>query len=1231
MGEPPAVDGRRRDAIRSHLEAIAPYYTSEWDPTSPGPGTTLAALFAEMVEDVVERLDRVPEKHQMAFFDALGFDRQPPQPARVPLSMTVADGAPGNVVVDGGTRALAPAANGRPEQTFTIPDDQRFEATPANLQALYGVDPTVDRICDHWAPEPGVGLAADGDQRLFVERNQQRHVLYVGDADQLNVEQPEGNGMATIRIRLLTDADEAVVKSLNWQYYGEAPEGTEMVEKWHLFDSLASVDVAETNEVVLDLAFDGTITEREVDNVESRWIRAVQPSLHSADEVANVHIETDVRVGPGPDLADSDGDSEGADGDQGGSENGGEDGTEKKMAPNRLLYNDVPLPFDEAPSDRDIYYPFGTAPQKQSTFYVAASEAFSKSGAGLTLSFSEFELANQPPSNSDDWNSAVAKVLDTDPEQTPTDWVAEEGQPNLSWEYWDGESWSRIDGLTDNTQAFIETSDKGTVEFTVPEDLEATTVAGHENHWIRCRLVGGRYGTWVATESDDSSETHHVVFPPRFKALDILYRRTGVGDSDDEEVVEEMVMGEGDAIATEIRDAIATDEIEASALPSATASHLVTENHLSFSDLTAAGGGRVRPFRRLPDESQTLYFGFDAQLRGGPLTLFVDVDDRQFPNDFHPRVRWEYCVDPDGEWVDLDIRDGSESLTERGIIRLVLPGESAPHSLFGTERHWLRARVTGDPFETTALSGWLENIKFLISVLPRDEFPIGELPIGEFPIGDYPIGEFPIGEIPVEEFPFGEIPMEEFPIDEFSNGDYPIGEFPTPEFRSGESSRFNLDNYEFRTDGGVESIPPCGRTLETEPAAGEPTRRPPLVTDVSPNAAWAANVRLVERETLGSSDGGPSQSFSTATAPVLDETVWVDELARLSEGQRTALREAEKPGVEVETGADGAVDRFWVSWTPVADFLESGPDDRHYTVDRTAGQVTFGDGTRGRVPPRGTDNVEARYRTGGGPDGNVAAGAVEELQDTVQFVESVTNPAPGAGGAAAESSREVISRAPRRLRDRDRAVAAADYERIAMDSARGLARARCIPEMDRGGDHEPGWVTLLIVPDAPRAKPVPSTGLKAQVESAVADRAPATLVAADRLVVRGPSYVSASVDATLVAAEAGGVAALEESAADAVASFLHPLSGGEDGDGWGFGDLPTMSDLYAVLEGVNGVDHVAALSVTFAPSAGGASETTVREGQESPSISPDALVHSGTHDVTVRLGSSTEGSGGAVR
>ena len=59
-------------------------------------------------------------------------------------------------------------------------------------------------------------------------------------------------------------------------------------------------------------------------------------------------------------------------------------------------------------------------------------------------------------------------------------------------------------------------------------------------------------------------------------------------------------------------------------------------------------------------------------------------------------------------------------------------------------------------------------------------------------------------------------------------------------------------------------------------------------------------------------------------------------------------------------------------WQQVRSLAKSGPDDRRYMVETTAGITTviFGDGINGAIPPTGS-NVQATYRYGSGAAGNV--------------------------------------------------------------------------------------------------------------------------------------------------------------------------------------------------------------------------------------------------------------------
>jgi predicted phage baseplate assembly protein len=410
----------------------------------------------------------------------------------------------------------------------------------------------------------------------------------------------------------------------------------------------------------------------------------------------------------------------------------------------------------------------------------------------------------------------------------------------------------------------------------------------------------------------------------------------------------------------------------------------------------------------------------------------------------------------------------------------------------------------------------------------------------------------------------------------------------------------------------------CERVLDTEPSVGSPVETPPTLRGVHPNTGWARNVRTVTGEVVGSSDGGPTQTFTLATTPAFEPSVWVDELSALPRPEREALESERPDGVERVVGPDGTTRAFWVRWTAVVDRHSSGPDDRHYVVDPTAGRIEFGDGTNGAIPPRGRDNVRADYSTGGGVGGNVPAGSVTDLVSSIAFVDEVRNVDPGDGGADAESRAAALERAPKALRDRDRAVAAADYERLALAASRRLARAKCVPQLNTDRERAPGWVTVVVVPQSGARRPTPSSSLRQTVRERLSAATPASVTAADQsqLVVRGPSYVEVSVAADVVAVEAAtSVSAVESAASDAVAAFLHPLTGGSEAGGWAFGELPCLAELYALLESVSGVDHVRSLSVTFR---GADDEVTVDEDAAVPRVPADTLVHSGAHEFAVR-------------
>jgi hypothetical protein len=349
----------------------------------------------------------------------------------------------------------------------------------------------------------------------------------------------------------------------------------------------------------------------------------------------------------------------------------------------------------------------------------------------------------------------------------------------------------------------------------------------------------------------------------------------------------------------------------------------------------------------------------------------------------------------------------------------------------------------------------------------------------------------------------------------------------------------------------------------------------PRIDRILLNTTIAAQTVTVSGETLGSSDGGANQVFRTTRAPVLM-------------GQRLTLLEPEMPpGDELNTlrdvsGPDAAVAApggAWVTWQEVTDFYASDRRSRHYVLDHITGEVSFGDGQYGMIPPLGAANIRlASYRTGGGTSGNRPSGSITQLKTTIPYVDKVMNAVEASGGADAESTDALIVRAPLEIRHRHRAVTSEDYEDLARLASTDVARVLCVSNRDLAADpFSPpvvGTVSLIIVPNSADAMPWPGVELVRRVQRFIADRCPVT--AAVKVV--GPLYVRVDVETEISLASLDDAGTAAAKVQNALAGFLHPLTGGKEGNGWAFGREPHRSDIYAVIEQIPEVDHVRALT-----------------------------------------------------
>lgn len=286
------------------------------------------------------------------------------------------------------------------------------------------------------------------------------------------------------------------------------------------------------------------------------------------------------------------------------------------------------------------------------------------------------------------------------------------------------------------------------------------------------------------------------------------------------------------------------------------------------------------------------------------------------------------------------------------------------------------------------------------------------------------------------------------------------------------------------------------------------------------------------------------------------------------------------------------------------------------------GEIQFGDGEKGRVPPPGA-LIFASYDWTVAEAANFAAGHLwarsteRDPADDKRVIEFPTirfvNPLPVAGGREAEGLAQALERLatefdlPAKLIDlaaqdqvntldgldlsgiiplqmdvaqlaaRQMAVNQLDFEFLARNVPdTKVARARAWVEFDPRfpGHVAPGAVTVVIVPSIPLNRPVPTEGLRQRVQQYLDERRPI----ACRVFVIGPEYTPIQVRATLHTA-VNKQTDVRSTAEQAIRDFLHPLRGGIEGRGWPFGRSVHIGELMRILAGISGVEYVDGLQM----------------------------------------------------
>jgi len=458
---PPAIDGRDLASLVAQMKAMAPHYTPEWrfSPDEPDAGTALFFLVAEMLQDNIKRLNRVPLGNLIAFLDMLQVRLRPARAARATVVFTLNEGTQEPVYLPRGTRLTAKAPDGGEDVPFET--DEALLITPAKLTEWINVHPDRDRIVRMSDDCETMTLAgAPVEPALFsVEGNDlQEHVLYFRHDELFLLDRPASVTLVwhnAERRYAEPELARAMARTdwLEWSWHGE--------NGWVPFDRVES----EREETTLWKTKPGPLTPTEVNGSEGRWIRCrvkpdpagenASPALAAVPELDKVALRAAHDVARDPDG----------------------------IRPTALYFNDLEL-------DSAGFYPFGEQFVPYSVFHISCAEAFSKRGSLLRFTFGARNIGNvlrTAPDPEVRWKM-VMRTADFEPK--PPQRVAIR---RVQWEYWNGEGWMRVpeSGVYETLFSDLpeEEASNRFAEFPCPEDWAPTYVNGVQDWWLRIRVL----------------------------------------------------------------------------------------------------------------------------------------------------------------------------------------------------------------------------------------------------------------------------------------------------------------------------------------------------------------------------------------------------------------------------------------------------------------------------------------------------------------------------------------------------------------------------------------------------------------------------------------------------------------------------------------------------------------------------------------------------------------------
>ena len=354
----------------------------------------------------------------------------------------------------------------------------------------------------------------------------------------------------------------------------------------------------------------------------------------------------------------------------------------------------------------------------------------------------------------------------------------------------------------------------------------------------------------------------------------------------------------------------------------------------------------------------------------------------------------------------------------------------------------------------------------------------------------------------------------------------------------------------------------------------------PIVKEIKFNS-----VRVIQKDTRPPEYFSIEKDFENKVCKLSHENVacvevWIDELGHLSTNEQEEFLMMSREEVQPEYNRLGNLEKLWIKWKSVPNLVSCGMGERVYEVDYPKGEILFGDGRKGKIPPEQyNESIKVVYSVCNGKKGNIAAEEIKDFVDSIPRIEKVSNPSPILGGVDMETIDSAARRMFSQISGGNRIVSLGDFEESICFNDRNIYKVRCIAHVDESGNESLGTTSIAVLPRMYMQGYEKFQGIKNKIWNFMDEKAPATLSSSTRLRIFEVNYVETSVKLDVVINDFNFYQGVYSSIESRLKEFLDPIKGNFSGKGWDIGRFPRKELIYNYIKIVPNIKWIKNINI----------------------------------------------------